>query len=209
MISMKPSGERVVMAVRATKKSPTIDAIIFDCFGVLYLDVKQSLLNTLPADQAEALSDIFQQNNYGMLTRREYVAAVSEVTGMASEEFVAFTAIEHRLNTVLVDRIHELKKTYKIGLLSNIGRDWINDFFDAHQLHDLFDAVVLSGEEGMTKPHPLIYEMMATRLGVEPEQCVMIDDIEANCTGAEIAGMKAIHFVSNDQLRADLKKIGV
>ena len=197
------------MAVPGVKTAKNIEAVIFDCFGVLYLDVKQSLLNTLPESQAREVSDIFQQNNYGMLSRKEYVAAVAEITGMTPKQFEEFTAIEHRLNTVLVERIKELRQHYKVGLLSNIGRDWINDFFTAHQIEELFDATVLSGEVGMTKPHPLIYEMMAEKLGVEPEACVMIDDIEANCIGAQVAGMKSVHFVSNDQLHKDFVKLGI
>jgi len=184
-------------------------AIIFDCFGVLYLDVKQSLLNTIPAKQAEELADLFQANNYGMMSRKEYVSSAAELSNMSAAEFEAFTAIEHRLNTVLTDKIRELRKDYKIGLLSNIGRGWIDDFFDAHQIRELFDEVVLSAEEGMTKPHPAIYELTASRLGVEPEECVMIDDIEANCTGANIVGMRSIHFTSNEQLERDLAKLGV
>lgn len=184
-----------------------IKAIIFDCFGVLYLDVKQSLLNTLPADRAEQLADVFTQNNYGMMTREEYVKTVSEISGMSPEEFENFTAFEHRLNMVLVDMIRTLKKDYKIGLLSNIGRGWIQEFFDANQLHDLFDEVVLSGEEGIIKPHPHIYELMASRLGLPTEACLMIDDIEANCAGADAAGMKSIHFVNNQQVTRDLQKV--
>jgi epoxide hydrolase-like predicted phosphatase len=189
------------MAAQATK------AIIFDCFGVLYLDVKQSLLNTLPADRAEQLADVFTQNNYGMMTREEYVKTVSDISGMSPEEFESFTAFEHRLNMVLVDMIRTLKKDYKIGLLSNIGRGWIQEFFDANQLHDLFDEVVLSGEEGITKPHPHIYELMASRLGLPTEACLMIDDIEANCAGADAAGMKSIHFVNNQHVTRDLQKV--
>lgn len=182
-------------------------AIIFDCFGVLYLDVKQSLLNTVSREQAEQLADVFMQNNYGMMNREEYVKTVAGISGMTPKEFEEFTAFEHRLNTVLVDKIRELKKEYKIGLLSNIGRGWINEFFDAHQIHELFDEVVLSGEEGIAKPSPRIFELMASRLNCEPEECVMIDDIEANCGGANVAGMRSIHFQSNRQCLHDLDKL--
>jgi putative hydrolase of the HAD superfamily len=189
------------MAVPATK------AIVFDCFGVLYLDAKQSLLNTLPADRARELADVFMQNNYGMLTREEYVKAVSDISGMSGKDFETFASFEHRLNTVLIDEIRRLKKTYKIGLLSNIGRGWIHEFFDAHQLHDLFDEVVLSGEEGITKPHPRIFELMCERLELEPEECIMIDDIEANCSGADAVGMRSVHFRTNEQCLHDLHKL--
>lgn len=187
--------------------APAVKAIIFDCFGVLYLDVKQSLLNTVPEKQAEQLADVFMQNNYGMMSREEYVMIVAEITGMTVKEFEDFTAFEHRLNTVLVDKIRTLKKDYKIGLLSNIGRGWIQEFFNTHEMHDLFDEVVLSGEEGIAKPHPHIYELMSSRLGVDESECVMIDDIEANCAGADAAGMRSIHFQTNRQCLRELDKM--
>jgi epoxide hydrolase-like predicted phosphatase len=184
-----------------------IKAIIFDCFGVLYLDAHESFAAEFPL-VAQELRDINRQADYGMLGRDEYVSAVAQLTGATPESVESFVNGEHRLNEQLMDFIQsDLKTDYKIGLLSNIGREWINDFFDTHQLHDLFNAVVLSGEEGVTKPHPRIYEIMVERLGVEPHECVMIDDIADNCAGADAAGMKAIHYLSNRQMFAELKKM--
>lgn len=185
-----------------------IKAIIFDCFGVLYVNSKQSLLEILPAGQAQELKDVYQQADHGYLSRDEYLAAASQVTGKTVAELEAFIKSEHRLNKELGDHIvSELHPRYKIGMLSNIGRGWVDSFFDANQIHDLFDAVVLSGEEGITKPHPRIFEIMAERLGVKPYECVMIDDIEGNCAGADAVGMKAIHYTSNQQVIADLDSL--
>lgn len=195
---MKQSGAAGAMAVPATK------AIIFDCFGVLYIDKRQSLLQSLPPTIALELHDIFQQGNYGLLSREEYLTAATTLTGLSAQEFEEATANGHRLNEELIAKIRELKASYKIGLLSNIGRGWIDQFFDKHQLHDLFDAVVLSGEEGIAKPHPRIYELIAERLGVEPSNCVFIDDLEENCAGADAAGMPSIHYVTNDQCLVEL-----
>ena len=184
----------------------TIKAVIFDCFGVLYVDVKESLLKSIPPEQVQDLRDIYYQNDYGMLDHDEYLAAVASVTGRSIDDIQNFTAQEHRFNQALGDYItSELHPTYKVGLLSNIGRGWINSFFDMNQLHGLFDAIVLSGEEGITKPHPHIFEIMAERIGVLPAECVMIDDIAANCEGAEMAGMQAIHYTSNQQVLRDLR----
>lgn len=185
-----------------------IKAIIFDCFGVLYVDAKQSLLDTLPSEKATELADIYQQENYGLLDRDEYLQAVSTVSGLPVEKIQEFINTEHRFNRELGGYIvAELRPKYKIGMLSNIGRDWVDDFFDKHQIHNLFDAVVLSGEEGITKPHPRIYETAAERLGVQPYECVMIDDIEANCAGADAVGMKAIHYQTNEQMLNDLEAV--
>jgi len=185
-----------------------IKAIIFDCFGVLYVDAKQSLLETLPADRALELADVNQQGNYGLLNRDEYLQSVATISGKSVAEVEAFIESEHRFNKVLGDYIvSDLHSQYKIGMLSNIGRGWVDSFFDQHQIHGLFDAVVLSGDEGITKPHPRIFEIMAERLGVKPYECIMIDDLEPNCAGADVVGMKAIQYRSNDQVIAELKKL--
>ena len=55
-----------------------------------------------------------------------------------------------------------------------------------------FDAVVLSGREGLRKPNPEIYLLSAFRLGVPARACVFVDDIPANVAGAETVGMTGI-----------------
>ncbi len=55
-----------------------------------------------------------------------------------------------------------------------------------------FDAILLSHAEGCRKPEPEIYRRAASRLGVEPEACVFVDDIASNIQGAEAVGMEAV-----------------
>jgi HAD superfamily hydrolase (TIGR01509 family) len=180
---------------------PGIKAVIFDCFGVLYVDTKQSLLDIVDANRRQELHDLYTGNNYGLFGRQAYLERVGEIVGMSAEKVAEYVAHEHRLNEPLIELIREqLRPEYKIGLLSNIGREWMDDFFTKHQLHELFDDVVLSGEEGITKPNPAIFELAASRLGVATGECMMIDDIADNCAGAEFAGMEAIQFVSNPEL---------
>lgn len=187
---------------------PDIKAVIFDCFGVLYVDSKQSLLDTVAAGRRQELHDVFIANNYGYLDRKDYLERVGAIVGMSAEQVAEYAAHEHAANTVLLDTIRtQFHGNYKIGLLSNIGRGWIHDFFSQHQLDELFDQVILSGEEGVTKPSPEIFSLMAQRLGLRPEQCVMIDDIAENCTGAREAGMHSVHFVDNHQVLLDLNRL--
>ena len=83
----------------------------------------------------------------------------------------------------------------------------MDKYFSPEQRQSLFDECVLSGEVGITKPHPHIFQMMADKLGVKPEECVMIDDIEENCSGADAAGMKAILYRTNTQVLDELKRL--
>jgi HAD superfamily hydrolase (TIGR01509 family) len=169
-------------------------AVIFDCFGVLYVDVSQAYFAHFP-ELSEELHDLNRMADHGFIDRNTYIEGVAKLTGVSTRETTEAFAREHRINQPLIDYIKStLKPSYKIGLLSNIGRDWMQDFFDQHALHELFDTVVMSSEEGITKPNPLIFERTAERLGVPADECVMIDDIKENCEGARATGMKALLY---------------
>ena len=77
----------------------------------------------------------------------------------------------------------------RTGLISNsmgAGR------YDRSTFPELFDGVVISGDEGMHKPDPAIYELGAERVGLAPADCVFVDDLRENCVGAEAVGMTAV-----------------
>lgn len=183
-----------------------IRGIIFDCFGVLYVDVTTAYFSRFPK-LYEELHDLNKMSDHGFLDKETYISRVAKLTGISEAETIKGFASEHVLNKVLVDYIPTLRPKYKLGLLSNVGRGWMEDFFNEHQLHDLFDETVLSGEEGLTKPNPLIFERAAGRLGLLPEECVMIDDRQENCDGAERVGMKSINFSTNELLITELEEL--
>jgi putative hydrolase of the HAD superfamily len=77
----------------------------------------------------------------------------------------------------------------RTGLISNsmgAGR------YDRSTFPELFDGVVISGDEGMHKPEPEIYELGCERVGLAPADCVFVDDLRENCEGAEAVGMTAV-----------------
>jgi putative hydrolase of the HAD superfamily len=77
----------------------------------------------------------------------------------------------------------------RTGLISNsmgAGR------YDRSTFPDLFDGVVISGDEGMHKPQPEIFRLGAERVDLPPEECVFVDDLRENCVGAEAVGMTAV-----------------
>src|SRR5215469_2745953 len=63
---------------------------------------------------------------------------------------------------------------------------------------DLFDAVVISAEVGMRKPEPRIFLHAARLLGLPPEACIFIDDIQANVAAAEELGFTGVLHAAAD-----------
>jgi len=72
-----------------------------------------------------------------------------------------------------------------------------------------FDGVIVSGLEKLVKPDPRIFWLFCNRYGMSPESCVFIDDNPLNVASALHFGMQAIQFTSPEQLRKDLKGLGL
>jgi putative hydrolase of the HAD superfamily len=77
-----------------------------------------------------------------------------------------------------------------------------HDMFD-----ELFDGVVISAEEGIRKPARKMYELGAERAGVEPSQCVYVDDLPFNLTPAEELGMATVHHTSAETTIPELEEL--
>ena len=92
----------------------------------------------------------------------------------------------------------------RTGLVSNSlgeGR------YDRSTFSELFDGVVISGEVGMHKPQPEIFELGAERAGLPPAECVFVDDLRENCEGAEAVGMTAVLHRGSDTTLPRLEEL--
>ena len=71
---------------------------------------------------------------------------------------------------------------------------------------DLFEDIIVSGEEGVAKPDPEIFEILEERISHlgSLDDCVFIDDSLANVAAAQESGLDAIHFTDPEHLRHDL-----
>jgi putative hydrolase of the HAD superfamily len=80
----------------------------------------------------------------------------------------------------------------KLGLVSNCGKDEVAAWPDS-PLAPLFDTTVFSCAVGLAKPDPRIYRLAATRLGVEPAECLFVGDGGSDeLAGARAAGMTPV-----------------
>ncbi len=188
-----------------------IKAIIFDCFGVLLGNAYKTHLMEVEREDPERAKEIRAINHasdMGILSREETAEHISALFGMDTDEFLAEQNQVEVPNRQLLEYIAELKKDYKVALLSNISsRERLSIRFVNGELESHFDTVVASGDEGYVKPQPEIYQIAATRLGVNPNECVMIDDILKFCEGARAVGMQAIQFQTNHQCITDLNAL--
>ena len=86
------------------------------------------------------------------------------------------------------------------------ARDMFSRLFGLDQA---FDLLIISAEEGLTKPDPRVYHLAAERLGIQPHEAIFVDDFIENVEGARAVGMHAIHYQPGLDVRAELEKLGV
>ena len=86
--------------------------------------------------------------------------------------------------------------------------NWSAELFpvarDRFAFLNLFKDVIVSGEEGVAKPDPAIFEILHERIGHRLQDCLFIDDSPANIEAAGKSGLDAILFTDTGHLRDDL-----
>jgi putative hydrolase of the HAD superfamily len=90
------------------------------------------------------------------------------------------------------------------GLISN---SWGTTRYPRELLAELFDGVVISGEVGIRKPAPRIYELGTEAIGREPRQCVFVDDLPFNLTPAQELGMAVVHHTTAESTIPELERL--
>jgi epoxide hydrolase-like predicted phosphatase len=92
----------------------------------------------------------------------------------------------------------------RTGLISN---SWGTRRYDRALLTELFDGIVISGEVGIRKPAPEIYELGARSIGVGADACVFVDDLAFNLKPATELGMATIHHVDPTDTISELERL--
>lgn len=107
-----------------------------------------------------------------------------------------------------VDILKTLQKQGKHRLLAltNWSAETWPYAWDQYDFLQIFEGILVSGEEKLKKPDPRIYQLMTDRYGIEPEKAIFIDDSPANVASAREFGIHAIHFTSPADLRVTLEQ---
>ncbi len=149
-------------------------------------------------ERGECSGAEFEQILAAQLSRVDGGAVAAE--GLLQRMFAASARVP-----VMYDVIRALRGAgLRTALLSN---SWGCDEYPRADFPALFDAVVISGECGMRKPEEAIFLHTTRSLGLEPHECVFIDDIEANVAAAVACGMTGVHHTEAPATAAALQDL--
>lgn len=185
-------------------------AVIFDCFGVLVREGWFAFLDEYFSHDTGKLQqaiDGMSRMGSGLIDHDDFIAQVAELAGISyqqTEDILTENPPDEKLFKYIET---ELKPKYKLAILSNAGADRTVALFGEERA-GLFDEVVLSYQFGTVKPDPAIYRITAEKLGVEPSECLFIDDQQRYCEAAENVGMQAVHHDNDtDKTIAKIKEL--
>jgi epoxide hydrolase-like predicted phosphatase len=106
---------------------------------------------------------------------------------------------------VMVDAVRRARGAgVRTALVSN---SWGVHRYPREMFDELFDGIVISGQEGIRKPSRRMYELGAERAGVPPGECVYVDDLPFNLTPARELGMATIHHTDSAITVAELEQL--
>lgn len=193
-----------------------IKNLIFDLSEVIIsglLGVEKELAKKLGLPEKEVIDSFwgreFEELLTGDIDEDSYISNLLKVKNwnISAEEIK--NAIRLNFHTEVegvVELIHSLSERYKLYLLSDHSKEWIEYIMTVHPFLKIFENVSFSYELKMMKKDPAVFPELLRRLNLKAEECLFIDDHQRNVDNARLAGIDGIRFLNARQLREDLGK---
>jgi beta-phosphoglucomutase family hydrolase len=187
-----------------------IEAIIFDMDGVLVdsepihteIEKRQFKMNGISISDEEhrRFMGTTSENMWRKIARRYQLKRPVEqlIAQNRTESIRYFTEIsEIPVMPGLVDFLERLKaKNYPMAVASSSVPEIIVLILQKTDLRKYFQAVVSGQEAGKSKPEPDVFLLAAQKLGVAPENCLVVEDSENGIRAARAAGMSCVAYQS-------------
>lgn len=110
-----------------------------------------------------------------------------------------------RVSQAVTDWALSLQKSgYRIGILSNMPWDFLDDYEHVIDIFKKADTIVFSCMAGHIKPEKEIYRLLAERIPCKSEEIVFFDDLQVNIDGARAAGINAFLWTGLEKAQQDL-----
>jgi epoxide hydrolase-like predicted phosphatase len=185
-----------------------IKAIIFDCFGLFYVDSVRAFIEAQPRSIQTDLTDAVRAFDLEVMNEQDLIRHLSQRSGMPPEVVGQnLYSPEMVRNQALMEYAQGLRGKYKISLLTNLSPHTMDKYFTQEERAQYFDDVVVSSEVGLVKPQPEIYLLACKRLGVTPAEAVFIDDSSLNVQAATKLGMHGITYTNLAEMEQALTRI--
>lgn len=148
---------------------------------------------------------------------RPFAEGLAEITARFPQHAALIRAYHERFEETIagpiqgsVEILRALKRQGRtLYGLSNWSAETFRRVRPGFPFLDLLETVVLSGEVGLVKPDPRIFQLLLERTGRQAGDCLLIDDAPANIAAAAALGFQTVRFESPERLRQELVQRGL
>lgn len=191
--------------------SMKISAVIFDLNGTILEDEDEygrafnKVLKSLGVetkDEPPQIKGIGVKENWPHLIKRYDIK-----TNKSFDELVLETqeAYLKEIDSVTVrPDFYEFAESLKdsgiqIALATSNTWEMTEKVLNKVGIEGIFDAITTVDEVVFSKPDPSLFTITADKLGVEREECLVIEDATSGITAAGLAGMKVVAITDKDE----------
>ena len=199
-----------------------ISAVVLDLGGVLIdWDPRYLYRDLFGGDEAGMdafLTDVCNAAwNLQLDAGRPWAGAIAELSERHPQQRSLIEAYRARWPEMLagpiqptVDLVAELRATgVRLFALSNWSAETFPIARSRFAFLGWFEAIVISGEVGVTKPDPRIYRHLLRVHHLDPSSTMFVDDHAPNVEAAAALGLVALQFTDAEALRDDLARVGL
>ena len=178
-------------------------AWIFDFDGVLvntmethFACYRQALAEAgIPIDKAQFFSQagMTGREQISWFASRAGVSVDADAVYRRKGEIFQERKPEARKIDCMVELLHLLRgQGRRVAIATGSSSRSVRPVIDRFDLGP--DALVTAEDVQRGKPHPDLFLLAAQRLGVPPEQCIVVEDSDVGIECARRAGMRALRF---------------
>jgi putative hydrolase of the HAD superfamily len=212
------SESKPLADVASTHPAGSVTGLLVDWGGVMTTNMFSSFRRFCEAENLDpnmvasafrkdpAARELLISLEEGRVSETDFEVGLGQVLGLESAEglidrlFSGATLDEPMVAAVRAAR----RAGVHTGLISN---SWGTTRYPRTLLAELFDGLVISGEVGVRKPAPRIYELGAQAIGADPTGCVFVDDLPFNLPPAQKLGMAVVHHTQAETTIAELERL--
>lgn len=107
-----------------------------------------------------------------------------------------------------LEMIEAVRRAHEAGVKTAlVSNSWGVHRYPHELFDEIFDGIVISGQEGIRKPARRMYELGAQRAGVQAAACVYVDDLPFNLEPARELGMATVHHTDSRKTVPELEAL--
>ena len=188
-----------------------ITTIIFDLSEVLIsglIGIEKELAPLVNLSEDNLLkglwTDSFWQLMKGKISEDEYLSDVFERNKWNADKRTFKDIIRKNFHNEvegMIKLVEKLSQNYRLILLSDHAKEWIEYIDKTHPFLILFDKKYFSFQSGEIKREKRAFELLLKENNLNPADCIFIDDSPANMTAAEEVGLNVVRFENLIQLK--------